>query len=292
MAWPRNLSKLVRKDEVLAGHTSFRIGGSAEFYAEPRDNRELAGLLRAARREGILVRVMGGGTNILVRDEGVEGLVLNTTGLAAEPEFVNGTTLLCRAGSRLSEVVRLGILRGFGNVEALAGIPGTVGGAVMGNAGTRRGATGDFVRMVRFVDFVGRTHEVEQENLRFGYRTGPEIDGVITDVLLGFEKADPDVVRKRVVALMTGREATQPLWILSAGCVVRNPGGAGAGQLIESAGLKGARVGGAMVSEKHANYIINAGGASAKDVVGLIERIKKEVAAKLGVSLELELEIW
>jgi UDP-N-acetylmuramate dehydrogenase len=292
MAWPRNLSRLVRKDEALAGHTSFRIGGSAEFYAEPRDNRELTRVIRAAGREGILVRVMGGGTNILVGDGGVEGLVLNTTGLAAEPELVNGTTLLCRAGTRLSQVVRLGILRGFQNVEAFAGIPGTVGGAVMGNAGTRRGAMGDFARMVRFIDFAGRMHEVQQENLRFVYRTGPEIDGVITDVLLEFEKADPDVVRKRVVALMTEREATQPLWILSAGCVFRNPGGAGAGQLIESAGLKGARVGGAIVSEKHANYIINVGGASAEDVIGLIERIKKEVAEKLGVSLELELEIW
>ena len=292
MAWPRNLLRLVRKDEALAGHTSFRIGGSAEFYAEPRDNRELAGLLRAARREGILVRVMGGGTNILVGDGGVEGLVLNTTGLAAGPEFVNGSTLFWRAGSRLSEVVRLGILRGFENVEALAGIPGTVGGAVMGNAGTREGAMGDFARVVRFIDFAGRMHEVQQENLRFGYRTGPEIDGVITDVLLEFEKADPDVVRKRVVALMTEREATQPLWILSAGCVFRNPRGAGAGQLVEAAGLKGARVGGAMVSEKHANYIINTGAASAEDVIGLIEKIKQEVAEKLGVSLELELEIW
>jgi len=249
-------------------------------------------VLRAARRQGIPVKVMGGGTNVLVPDKGVEGIVIRTTGLAREPEFVNGTTLLCRAGAGLSQVVRLGILRGLQHVEALAGIPGTVGGAVAGNAGTRRGAIGDFVFMVRYVDFVGRVHEMRKEELEFGYRHGPQIDGVITDVLLGFEKADPDTVRSRVVAFLTAREKTQPLWVLSAGCVFKNPGGAGAGQLIEAVELKGERAGGAMVSEKHANYIINAGGANASDVKALIEKIRKEVSEKKGVALELELEIW
>ena len=292
MPWPKSLSKLVQRDEVLAGHTSFRIGGPAEFYAEPEDEQELVKLLRSARRQGISVSVMGGGTNILVPDHGVRGLVVRTTGLAGEPRFLNGMRVVCRGGCRLSEVVRMGILRGLRNVEALAGIPGTVGGAVMGNAGTRLGAIGDFVRTLRFVDLEGAFHEVGAEGLEFAYRKGPDIEGVITEVTLQFEKGDPDVVRSRVVDFLGAREKTQPLWVLSAGCIFKNPGVSGAGQLIEAVGLKGKKAGRAMVSEKHANYVINVGGATAKDVLRLIERMRKEVLDKKGVRLELELKVW
>ncbi len=292
MPWPENLLKSVRKDEPLAEHTSLGIGGAAEFYAEPRDEGEVATLLRAAAGEGLRVRVIGAGTNLLVPDEGVKGLVVSADAMAGRPERKEENRLWCRSGARLGEVVRVGMDSGFAGVESLAGIPGSVGGAVVCNAGAGEQATGDFVRGVEFVNFDGQGQRLERDELEFGYRKGPKVEGVITKVELAFERTDPEVVRKEVLARLEARRKSQPVSASSAGCVFKNPTAASAGELIEKAGLKGARVGGAEVSREHANYIVNLGTARAEDVKALIELVEAEVYERFGAKLELEIEVW
>jgi UDP-N-acetylmuramate dehydrogenase len=277
----------------LGAHVSYGIGGEAEFLARPRTLDELCALLRAAADEGSAVRVLGGGSNLLVADEGVSGLVVMLAGKElASLELLPGA-MRCGAGVKLRRLVREAADAGLSGAECLAGIPGTVGGALVMNAGGRYGSIGDLVRDVRAVDSGGQAVHLTGEQAGFGYRCSKLEGLVLTGCTLELTAEQPEVVKQRSREVLNEKRAAQPLSEKSAGCVFRNPAnGPAAGELIDAAGFKGRVAGGAMVSEAHANFILNTGDASCSDVLELVDAIRDGVERVSGVRLELEIEIW
>ncbi len=284
---------IVEAGVPLSAHTTFDIGGEAEHLARPRTLRELRALLRAAAAEGMAVRVLGGGSNLLVADEGVSGLVIVLAGKElASLELLPGA-VRCGAGVKLARLVREAADAGLSGAECLAGIPGTVGGALIMNAGGRYGFIGDLVREIRAVDLGGEAVRLTREQAEFGYRSSGLEGLVLTECTLELTAEQPEVAKQRSRAALKEKRGAQPLSEKSAGCVFRNPAdGPAAGELIEAAGFKGRCAGGAMVSSVHANYIVNTGGASCGDVLELVDGVREGVERATGVRLELEIEIW
>ncbi|HEX9779798.1 MAG TPA: UDP-N-acetylmuramate dehydrogenase [bacterium] len=291
MTWPPTC---VRRNEPLANHTSFRIGGPAEWFAEPQHPQELMDALRGAARLQLPVSVLGGGTNTLAADRGVRGLVVKLgLGFRRVEELARPgapeAQVLCGAALLTQRVVTLAAVRGWGGVETLAGLPGQVGGAVAMNAQ----GIGRFVREVRLVGFDGTLHRLPRERLEFRYRYTPLPTGIITDVLLEFPRVSADEAAARIDAVLKRRNLTQELRLPSAGCAFRNPPEAGspAGRLLDAAGLKGARIGDARISERHANFIVNVGAATCADVLALMEHAQRSVRMSFGVELLPEIRI-
>lgn len=285
-------SEIVRADEPLAPYTWLKVGGRAEFFAEPRDPEELARLIRYCHEHDIPVRVLGGGSNLLIRDEGVRGVVIR---LSAEPFSrieVKETTVRAGSGALLSKLISVSVKAGLAGLETLVGIPGTVGGALRGNAGGRSGDIGQFVTEVTVLTASGEKFTRTEDELSFGYRTSSINELAILEGTFQLQRGDPDEITRRMRKLWIMKKATQPLSFQSAGCIFKNPRGLSAGALIEQAGLKGKRVGRAAISERHANFIITDEGAAAADVLQLIELARDAVADQFGVDLELEIEIW
>jgi UDP-N-acetylmuramate dehydrogenase len=284
---------ILEKSADLAAATTFGIGGPAELMARPRSRDELAGLLAAAASGGLRVRVLGAGSNILAADEGVGGLVIRLVG--REFGFMEGLpgALRCGTGVRLARLVREAAARGLSGLECLAGIPGTVGGALVMNAGGRYGCIGDLVEEIEALDTEGESQVLSREEAGFGYRRSDLGGMVLTACRLRMTPENPELVGRRTREVLAEKRASQPLDEASAGCVFRNPSDdMPAGRLIEELGFKGRAVGGAVVSERHANYIVNRGGASCGDVLELIDAIREAAAERRGVELEMEVEIW
>jgi len=283
---------IVRQAEPLAPHTWFQLGGAAEFFAEPRDTDELALLLRRCREEEIPVRLLGGGSNVLVRDEGVPGVVIHLSA----PEFakieVQGHLVTAGGGAKLGHVISSAVREGLAGLETLVGIPGTIGGALHGNAGSRGGDVGQWTSRATIMTSSGEVVERTRDELVFAYRQSSLDELVILFAEFHLEREDPDELTKRMQQQWIIKKASQPLAHQSAGCIFKNPRGMSAGMLIEQAGLKGARVGGAEVSDRHANFIVAETGASSQDVLRLIELVRSRVADRLTVDLELEIEVW
>jgi UDP-N-acetylmuramate dehydrogenase len=284
---------ILEKAAPLAGATTFGIGGPAEYLARPRSRERLAELLAAAAREGLRVRVLGAGSNLLVADEGVAGVVVTLGGRAFAFLEVLPGSLRCGAGLGLARLVREAASAGLSGVECLAGIPATVGGALVNNAGGRYGNLGQVVREIEALDLGGQEVTLSGERAGFGYRSSQLGGLVVTGCRLELAAEDPALVRRRTGEVQREKRAAQPLGEASAGCIFRNPpDGPPAGRLIEELGFKGRRVGGAQVSERHANYIVNRAGARCSDVLELIDAIRGEAARARGIDLELEVEIW
>ena len=269
-----------RLDEPLAPYTTFRLGGPADFLVEPRDGEELSGVFREARASGIPVKVLGGGANLLVRDGGVRGVVVRLS------RFDRRRDDHVEAGFSLPRLVRDSVSAGRAGLEGLAGVPGTLGGALSMNAGGRHGEIGSAVRYVDVMTREGEFRRVPRDGAGFRYR-GCGLEG---DVILaaGLDLRADGEARGRYESVLADKKRSQPLDRPSAGCVFKNPPGMHAGKIIDGCGLKGARVGGARVSEKHANFIVNEGGATASDVLRLIDLIR----GKAPVPLELEVQLW
>lgn len=281
----------VLAEEPLASHTYFRIGGPAEVMAFPADLEDLKVLLKAARDEAIPVLILGGGSNMLVSDEGVRGLVINLSRTFLGLE-VSGEQIRCGAGVRTSRLLALSAMKGLTGLEGLTGVPGTVGGAIKGNAGTALGAIADHIDWLCVVDRSGEKQILTSEALGAGYRsTALPAGSAIVDAGFTLRRGDPRTIKETVSRLLVRRNSTQPVEVRSAGCIFKNPPDDYAGRLVERAGLKGLRRGGAQIAEKHGNFIVNLGGATAADVCWLIERVRAEVMAKTGVALELEIQI-
>ena len=293
MSFSSEFDDILETGFVLAGATTMGIGGPARMLARPRSRGELARMLSRAAEEGIPVRVLGGGSNVLVADEGVDCLVVKLAGREfASLEHLPGA-LRCGAGLTLARLVREAASAGLSGLEGLAGIPGTVGGALVGNAGGRYGTIGDVVEEIEALDLGGGEVTVRRHQAGFGYRTSNLKGLVLTGCRLKLTAEEPQLVAERTRQVLAEKRAAQPLKAASAGCVFRNPeGGAPAGQLIEELGFKGRRVGGAAVSELHANYIVNQGGARCSDVLELVDEIREAAAREQGVGLELEIEVW
>jgi UDP-N-acetylmuramate dehydrogenase len=284
--------KIVRQGEPLAMHTWFQLGGPAEHFAEPTNLDELVGLVRRCYDEGIALRVLGGGSNILVRDEGVPGLVVQL----ASPVFgeirVGKETITAGAGVRLGRVVTTAVHAGLAGLEVLVAIPGTLGGALHGNAGTHGGDIGQWAAEVTAVTNSGEVLERKREDLEFGYRQSSLDEPVIVSAKLELESEDPKELGRRLQKQWILRKASQPMGHQCAGCVFKNPRSASAGALIEQAGLKGTRIGGAVVSDRHANFIVAEPECTSEDVLRLIDLVRNQILERLGMELELELEVW
>lgn len=279
----------VRLDEPMSRHTSFRIGGPAGAYVEPEDLESLQQLMAQARKAKIPVFVMGG-TNLLVRDGGIPGIVVRLVKLDRIKELEGGV-LYGEAGAGMPRVLKYATQRGLTGLEFAAGIPGTLGGAVVMNAGTRMGEMKDVVQKVLMVTHTGDLLELASHEAGFDYRRSRLPQGIVVGAWLGLRPGKKADIESTVKQWLHKRKETQPVEMPNAGCVFKNPGGEPAGRLIESLGLKGAHKGDAQISTKHANFIVNRGRATAGDVLELIRMVGKTVEEKLGVTLELEVKI-
>jgi UDP-N-acetylmuramate dehydrogenase len=280
----------IRRDEPMSRHTSWRVGGPADIYFRPATRAELLDFLATLDPATPLLWV-GLGSNLLVRDGGVRGVVIATARALGETRRLEGGVVEAGAGVACTALARRCARWGLGPAEFLAGIPGTVGGALTMNAGAFGGETWDRVVSVETVDRAGQVRRRGPGDYRPGYRhvEGPAGEWFLS-ARFGFEPADDDAL-ERLRALLSQREATQPLGEPSCGSVFRNPPGDHAARLIEAAGLKGHAIGGAEVSNKHANFIINTGEATAADVEALIEHVRRTVASRHGVDLVPEVHI-
>lgn len=284
---------IILRDEPMSRHTSFRIGGPADLFVAPEDRPSLGLVLHRAAESGLSVYVIGAGSNLLVHDEGVRGVVLSLAGLkqVSWEEHGDRATLRADAGVSLALLVSQSAERGWSGLEPLAGIPGTLGGALCMNAGTKAGCIGDVVEEVDVITLDGReVRRLQRNSVNFGYRSSGLDDVLILGCSLSLARSTPEQV-KAAVDTVRGYRKGQPTGMPNAGSVFKNPPGDFAGRLIEAAGCKGERAGGAMVSERHGNFIVNTGGATAYDVLSLVSRVQHRVFETTGIQLELELKI-
>jgi UDP-N-acetylmuramate dehydrogenase len=278
----------VAENEALARHCSFRIGGEAALFLRARQISALRKALAFCRENSVPFVVLGRGTNVLVPDSRFEGMVI---GVRASGVQFEGKRLVAEAGASLQQVAEGAVERGLAGMEFCIGIPGSVGGAVIMNAGAHGGCIGDLVEEVTGFDPLGGEVRFGKGDLRFGYRESSlqEFPGIVATATLGLDWGDSRAIREKMDRLWAVRRKTQPTGVRCAGSVFRNPPDDPAGKLIELAGCKGMRRGGAAVSRKHANFIVNRGGASYSDVKGLIEAVRERVRMVHGVELELEI---
>ena len=270
----------VHVDEPLGRYTTLKVGGPAELLIEPRDETQLSQVVRAARECDVPLRLLGSGANLLVRDDGVRGVVLRLSRLNRR------TRLHVQAGYNLAKLVKETVSEGLAGLEVVAGVPAAVGGAIRMNAGGRHGEIADSVRYVDVMTPEGEIRRLSKPEVGFRYRGTGLGDAIV--LAAGFElRPDPEV-RERYDVILGDKKRTQPLGSHNAGCMFRNPPGGHAGRLIDEWGLKGERVGGAHVSRKHANFIINEGDATATDVLRLVDVIR----ARVPVPLDLEVLVW
>lgn len=291
-------------DEPLRRHTTFRIGGPASAWAEPADLDDLRRVAEWSRRAAAPLVLLGEGSNLLVHDDGLDAVAVSLSAAAFRRcALEEGGRLRVGCGLSLGGLLRTTCQWGLSGCEFLSGIPGTVGGSLVMNAGGGRAEAcdapdlaerpirhiGELVESVLLMTPDGDLRRIGREALTFGYRSSNLHGGILLETVLTLTPADPSVVQDRVQQYFRYKRRTQDLVRPSAGCVFRNPPGDSAGRLIEASGLKGRRVGGASVSPIHANFIINDGGAMAADVLALIEIVQETVAREHGVRLEPEL---
>ncbi len=294
MTWKDEIARRIRgevaRDAPLAVRTAIRVGGPADLLVRPRDQDDLAALLCACRELAVPCLVLGGGANLLVADRGVRGVVLKLPRDFGE-ELANGARLVLSAGAPTSRLAAKAQALGLVGCEFVAGIPGTLGGNIAMNAGTRTGEMKDVVRRVELATSDGAGW-VDAAELAFGYRTARLPPGaVVTRVEVELRPGDVASSAAVMKADVEHRRATQPLTQPTFGSTFRNPAGAYAGRLIEAVGLKGCRLGGAMWSDVHANFVVNLGDASARDVLALMNLARSRVRERFGIVLEPEVRL-
>src|SRR6058998_897650 len=281
----------VRFKEPLGFHTSLRIGGPADIFIVPQDVEDIRRALSFAEREQLPVEVIGGGNNLLVSDRGFRGVVLRLDGCLGRAEF-HGEEAVAGAGVSLSALIREAAALDLGGLECLAGIPATIGGAIAMNAGTPDGWIGDFVSAVYFLHPDGTMGEFKPGAGSFSYRVFQTPPGaVLIGARLRLHRRLHAEIQKDIKQRLKQKQATQPLALASAGCVWKNPPGDVATRLIEKCGLKGKRINGAEISSKHANFIVNRGGATAADILALMDLTRDRVQHQFGIALEPEIRI-
>ncbi len=287
----------LRTEVPLAPFTTFKVGGPAEWLLETNSSDEIVDALRAASRSGVNVTVLGGGSNVLISDKGVRGLVIRPRG--GRIEQIDEQNIRADAPTTINGLVRWTIHRGIAGLEAWAGTPGTVGGAIYGNAHFGGRLIGELVELVRLSDRAGTTRDLSRDEMEFGYdRSRLQKTGeVLLSAVFRVSAGDPLHLREVARQSLAYRKHTQPLETPSAGCIFQNPARAevpaeipaSAGALVDRAGLKGAAHGDARVSTAHANFIINEGRATAADIRNLIELCRSRVSERFGVTLQEEI---
>ncbi len=280
----------LRRNEPMSRHTSWRVGGPADIYFKPASVDDLGRFLKELD-DAVPVLWLGLGSNLLVRDGGLRGAVIATHGVLDRLERIDEATVDAGAGVACARIAKQCVRWGLGPAHFFAGIPGTLGGALAMNAGAFGGETWEHVTEVDVIDRQGRQRRRGRDDYRIGYRS---VQGPQNEWFLGARlrfREDPDASPEEIRGLLARRKASQPIGEPSCGSVFTNPPGDHAARLIEAAGLKGERVGGAVVSEKHANFIINTGNATAADVEALINRVMDVVFTRHGIRLETEVRI-
>ncbi len=287
-----DFSEILRRNEPLSQHTWLKLGGPAQYFVSPRTEAELLDVIKICRGQQLPVHILGCGSNLLVREAGVQGVVVKVVEPLLGEVTVDGTSLTAGGGTLLSHVVAEAVRAGLGGIEYLVGIPGTIAGAVVGNSG---GRTGDIGQLITSVKVLTQNNEVavrRGDELSFSYRRSSIQDLLVLSATLELTRDVSEELTLRMRKNWIMKRSTQPLADQSAGCIFRNPRGLSAGALIEQCGLKGLSVGKARISERHANFIVTDAGATSKDVEQLIGRIQKAVAEKFAVELELEIKVW
>lgn len=283
----------VKENEPMTRHTSVRIGGAAEIYVEPANLDDVVAVQRIAQETNTPLRVIGKGSNVLVADSGVQGIVVSFGRQFADISF-SGQTAIVQSGALFPRFAKLAADRGLTGIEFAGGIPGTVGGAIVMNAGAHGGEVADTCRSVTVIEGDGTLRTYEADELQFSYRRSRfsgQHDVIVVGGTFHFARDDEQNIKERMRSYAKRRRVTQPLGAPSSGSVFKNPPGDYAGRLIETAGLKGTRRGQAMISEAHGNFIVNCGGATARDVLQLIEHVRERILAKFSIELHLEVEL-
>lgn len=287
-----DFKEILKHSEPLAKYSYFKIGGPAQFFLEPRNVDELQSVVLCCIENGIPMRVFGGASNILFKDAGTQGAVIRIHNEEFAKIEIEGTTVTAGAGAMLSNLVSQTVNAGLAGLECLVGIPGTVGGALHGNAGGHNGDTGQFATSISVMTARGEIFVRTADELSFSYRQSSINELVILNATFELKQDDSDEITDRMKKNWIMKKANQPLTHQSAGCIFKNPRGMHAGALIEQAGLKGTRIGGAEISDRHANFIINEENATTENVLDLINLAQNTVSEKFGVELELEIELW
>ena len=281
----------IKKDELMSKHTTFRIGGPADLFVSPY-TEEIPGLLRLAKEDQIPVTIIGNGSNLLVADKGIRGLVIEI-GKGLESISFEGNRVTVGAGTLLSRLANAAAENSLAGLEFAAGIPGSVGGAVVMNAGAYGGEMKDVLVEVKVLDEHGEEKVLSLEELDLSYRHSCILENnyIVVEATMDLQMGMEDLIREKMAKLRDQRVEKQPLEFPSAGSTFKRPEGYFAGKLIMDAGLRGYTVGGAQVSEKHCGFVINIGGATAADVCKLMKDVNDKVVAQFGVALEPEVKM-
>jgi len=282
----------VKLDEPMKNHTSFKVGGPADILVTPVSVSQLSQILKLCKNKSVPVFVMGNGTNLIVRDKGIRGVVVkifdNLNQFTVKDDIITAY-----AGILLSRVSTIAYENGLTGLEFACGIPGTLGGAVAMNAGAYGGEMKDVVVETEYMDKDGEIRVVRDDGHQFGYRTSfiQKNSGIVIKTLMKLKKGNKEEIKALMDDLTQRRQEKQPLEMPSAGSIFKRPEGYFAGKLIEDCGLRGHRIGGAEVSQKHCGFIVNTGDAKAKDILDLIEYIRNTVKMKFGVDMQTEVRI-
>lgn len=277
-------------DEMMSRHTTFRIGGPASVFVTPKSEEDVVKAIEVCRSQGAPYFILGNGSNLLVSDQGYDGVVVHI-GSNLRDISVEGTEITAKTGAMLSQVAHTALAHGLTGMEFAAGIPGSLGGACMMNAGAYGGEMSQILVGVRALDDKGQIVELAANQLELGYRHSimMEKQYVVLGARMRLKKGDPEIIQARMDDLKEKRVSRQPLEYPSAGSTFKRPEGAFAGKLIMDAGLRGFRIGDAMVSDKHCGFVINAGNATAEEVCDVISHVQHTVQEKYGVKLEPEI---
>ncbi|MHC4207753.1 MAG: UDP-N-acetylmuramate dehydrogenase [Planctomycetota bacterium] len=288
----RDLEKIVETNYPLAKHTWYGLGGPADFFIRPESVDQLKDVALRCNENQIRVYVLGFGSNLLISDEGLRAAVIKLDSDKFKKVEFDGDQVTAWAGADLGKLVRTCVEKGLSGIEALTGIPGSVGGAVRMNAGGSFGDISAAVETVSLMDNQGAVFEKSKPELMFDYRRTNITAKFILNARMKLTEAEPEQIVRTVKEIWIYKKNNQPLNSKNSGCIFKNPRGASAGALIDRAGLKGLQIGGAAVSEKHANFIIADKKCKSRDVLRLIDAIKERVKEQFDTELELEIEIW
>jgi len=283
--------KNIRQQVPLAMHTWFQLGGAAEFFAEPKLEEELTAILKRCREIGMPTRTLGYGSNIIVSDDGVRGMVFRLTASCFTEIQVSGNTVIAGGGAKLGRVITTAVHAGLSGIEDLIGIPGTVGGAIAANTGTSHGTVIRRVKKIRLANLSGEITELTNKENPFGSDDWDLQDSILLEAVFDLEEDNPVELSKRMQKIWIMRKTTFPTGQCS-GYIFKNPRGVSASELIERAGLKGTRIGGAIVSERNPNFIIAEPECTSSDVLRLIDLIRTQVFDRTDAELELHVQVW
>lgn len=278
----------IKKNILLASYTTFAIGGPADYFCQPKTKKEVIKALQWAKNNNLNYFILGAGSNVLISDKGVRGLVVQMQNLGFK---IQNSKIIAEAGLSLAKLLQIALNHSLSGLEFLAGIPGIVGGAIVANAGTKKSSISQLVEKVTVLAEDGQIEDISLKECRFGYRKSRflKTKEIVLEVVFKLKKEKPEVIKQKMAAILKTRKG-QPKG-KNVGSVFKNPSLAPAGELIEKAGLKGKRIGRAMISKKHANWIINLDKASSTDVLKLISLIKKKVKEYSKIDLEEEIRL-